>query len=405
VALFDKEGKPILNKKGEPVAITASAWLDKNQPVEQTTWVPGEPMLIKDRLVNEGGWIDRSGVTIFNQYRPPIMKSGVAMLAQRWVDHVCRVYPTDAEHIIAWLVFKVQNPQTKINHSLFLGGKQGIGKDTILEPVKHAVGPWNFQEVSPQQILGRFNGFVKSVILRVSEARDLGDVDRFALYDHLKTYTAAPPDVLRVDEKHLREHYVFNVTGLIVTSNHKSDGIYLPADDRRTYVAWSELDKEDFDEAYWKGMWGWYERDQGIAHVCTYLLALDLSGFNPKAPPPKTAAFWEIVNAGVPDENSEIRDILDGLGNPIVTTIDRIANAAQGPIAEWFADRKNRRAIRHRLEAIGYTMVPNSDADDRLWKVYGKRQAIYGRADVPAGERMKAAWQLCSSSTSYASRF
>jgi hypothetical protein len=50
-------------------------------------------------------------------------------------------------------------------------------------------------------------------------------------------------------------------------------------------------------------------------------------------------------------------------------------------------------------------MVPNSDADDRLWKVHGKRQAIYGRADVPAGERMKAAWQLCSSSTSYAPRF
>jgi hypothetical protein len=33
--------------------------------------------------------------------------------------------------------------------------------------------------------------------LRVSEARDLGDVDRS--FDHLKP-TAAPPDVLRVDE-------------------------------------------------------------------------------------------------------------------------------------------------------------------------------------------------------------
>ena len=39
-----------------------------------------------------------------------------------------------------------------------------------------------------QQVLGRFNGFLKSVILRVSEARDLGDFDRFAFYDHLKTY-------------------------------------------------------------------------------------------------------------------------------------------------------------------------------------------------------------------------
>jgi hypothetical protein len=61
---------------------------------------------------------------------------------------------------------------------------QGIGKDTILEPVKYALGPRNFQEVKPPQIIGRFNGFIKSVIVRISEARDLGDVDRYQFYDH-----------------------------------------------------------------------------------------------------------------------------------------------------------------------------------------------------------------------------
>jgi hypothetical protein len=44
----------------------------------------------------------------------------------------------------------VQRPQEKINHALVLGGAQGIGKDTLLEPVKRAVGPWNFEGVSPQ---------------------------------------------------------------------------------------------------------------------------------------------------------------------------------------------------------------------------------------------------------------
>ena len=125
-----------------------------------------------------------------------------------------------------------------------LGGNQGIGKDTVLEPVKQAVGPWNFFEVSPQHMLGRFNGFLKSVILRVNEARDLGDVNRFQFYDHMKAYTAAPPDVLRVDEKNLREHSVFNCVGVIITTNHKADGIFLPADDRRHFVAWSALSKD-----------------------------------------------------------------------------------------------------------------------------------------------------------------
>ena len=145
----------------------------------------------------------------------------------------------------------MQRPEEKINHALVLGGAQGIGKDTLLEPVKRAVGPWNFREVSPQQMLGRFNGFLKSVILRVSEARDLGDVNRFQFYDHMKAYTAAPPDVLRVDEKNLREHSVLNCRGVIITTNHKADGIYLPADDRRHFVAWSDLTKEDFDDDYW----------------------------------------------------------------------------------------------------------------------------------------------------------
>ena len=140
----------------------------------------------------------------------------------------------------------MQNPAQKINHALVLGGAQGIGKDTILEPIKDAVGPWNFHEVSPAQLLGRFTGFAKSVVLRVNEARDLGDaerVNRFTFYDHTKIYTAAPPDVLRVDEKHLREYSVINCCGVIVTTNHKADGIYLPADDRGHFLAWSDLTK------------------------------------------------------------------------------------------------------------------------------------------------------------------
>src|SRR6266851_1914763 len=100
------------------------------------------------------------------------------------MDHLLYVYPDDADHIINWLSHRVQRPHEKLNHALVLGGPQGIGKDTILEPVRNAIGPWNFKEASPKQVLGRFNAYLKSVILRISEARDLGEFDRFAFYDH-----------------------------------------------------------------------------------------------------------------------------------------------------------------------------------------------------------------------------
>jgi hypothetical protein len=140
-----------------------------------------------------------------------------------------------------------------------LGGVSGIGKDTILEPVKRAIGPWNFSEVAPGDLFQTYNGYLKSVILRISEARDLGDVNRYSFYEHTKTLMAAPPDVRRCNEKYLREHSVFNVTGVIITTNHKTDGIYLPEDDRRHYVAWSPVTKESFPNDFWQNHWRWYE--------------------------------------------------------------------------------------------------------------------------------------------------
>ena len=109
-------------------------------------------------------------------------------------DHVKLVFPNDCDHIVKWLAHRVQRAEEKINHALVLGGAQGIGKDTLLEPVKRSVGPWNTFEISPQHLLGRFNGFAKAVILRINEARDLGEMNRYQFYDHAKAYTATPPD-------------------------------------------------------------------------------------------------------------------------------------------------------------------------------------------------------------------
>jgi hypothetical protein len=201
-------------------------------------------------------------------------------------------------------------------------------------------------------LLGRFNGFLKSVILRVSEARDLGEVNRYSFYDHLKAMTAAPPDVLRIDEKHLREYCVPNVCGVVITTNHKTDGIFLPADDRRHYVAWSELTKDDFQAEYWTKLWRWYDQG-GDRHVAAYLASLDLAGFDPKAPPPKTQAFWDIVDASRAPEDAELADVLDKLNNPPALTLTDAQGAASGDFEDWLRDRKSRRQIPHRFEQCG----------------------------------------------------
>ena len=58
IQLVDKDGKPKLDGKANPVSLTAAQWLDRFQPVEQMTWAPGLPEIIEDRLLYEGGWIN-----------------------------------------------------------------------------------------------------------------------------------------------------------------------------------------------------------------------------------------------------------------------------------------------------------------------------------------------------------
>jgi hypothetical protein len=384
-----------INARIPPIAcgdkyLKASDWLDKFRPVEQMTWIPGEPMVISGRFFADGGFIKRSGITVFNQYREPIIKHGDVSEADPWVEHTHRVFGDDASHIIQWLAHRVQRPFEKINHALVLGGMQGIGKDTTLEPIKHAIGPWNFTEVSPQHMLARFNGFLKSVILRVSEARDLGEFDRFKFYDHSKAYIAAPPDVLRIDKKHLHEYSIPNVSGVIITTNHKTDGIFLPADDRRHFVAWSELNKESFEPEYWTRLWRWYSHG-GNGHVAAYLANLDLSGFDPKAPPHKTSAFWEIVDASRAPEDGEMQDAIDRLGAPNVLTLYQIISQADADFALYLKDRKNARRIPHRLEACGYVAVRDEGTKDGRWKVHGRNQTVYGKSSLPLRDRFAAA--------------
>jgi hypothetical protein len=324
-------------------------------------WAPGQEMLICGRLISEGGWIEKDGVACFNLYRPPAIEPGDAGQAGVWLDHVHKVFRDDAEHIIKWCAQRVQYPEIKINHALVLGSeKQGIGKDAILEPVKRAVGPWNFGEANPKQVLGRFNGFLKRVILRISEVRDLGDVNRYQFYDHMKAYTASPPDVVRVDEKYMHEHSISNCVGIILTTNYKSNGIYLPAEDRRHYVAWSNLAPDDFAGGYWDKLWRWYDTG-GDGHVASYLAKYDITDFDPKEPPRKTQAFWDIVDANRSPEDSELADVLDELGNPEATTLKAVINKAQPRFADWLEDRRNRRAILHRFEQCGYVPVRNPE--------------------------------------------
>jgi hypothetical protein len=269
-----------------------------------------------------------------------------------------------------------------------------------------AVDSWNFQEISPTELLTQYTPFVKAVVLRMNEAHDLGDsgrADRYALYERVKIYAAAPPDVLICVDKYIRRFYVPNVLGLIITTNHKTDGVYLPADDRRHLVAWSEHTKEEFDKEFWNERWNWLLHEGGAGHVAAYLAQRDLSAFDPCAVPRQTTAFFEIVNANHAPEDAELADALYEMGKgeerPNICSLFSIAATQRGATLEWLLDRKRRRSIPYRLERCGYIACRNPNANDGLWVINGRRQTLYAKASLKPEKRLQAAYDYVAQQT------
>ena len=111
------------------------------------------------------------------------------------------------------------------------------------------------------------------------------------------------------------------------------------------------MTKEDFTPEYWKALWGCYANG-GLRDVAAYLATLDISKFDPKAPPPKTQAFWDIVMHNQPPEDAEMADAIDALKHNDAITIPSPSGLTTAKIGvpfrtawknaatSWFATRE-----------------------------------------------------------------
>ena len=221
----------------------ASRWLDQNRAVEQMTWAPGETTVIEHRLIADGGWIPRTGCSVFNLYRAPIIEP-VSGSAAPWLDHVKRLYGSDADHVINWLAQRVQRPHEKINHALVLGRQTGHREGYVCwnrSNVRSAHG------ISPRCRRSRCSG--GSTASQISHpARERGARPRrLRPLRLLRTHEEPTRPRRRTYSASTRRTCASTASQLSPASSSRpttsTDGIYLPADDRRHFVAGPHLDR------------------------------------------------------------------------------------------------------------------------------------------------------------------
>ena len=127
-------------------------------------------------------------------------------------------------------------------------------------------------------------------------------------------YCASPPDMLTVADKNIREHPITNAVLPILTTNHLTDGLFIPPEDRRVYLAWSRAQPTKFSKEFWDA---YFLRLKGgdDEHVAAFLQARDLSKFSPGEPPIKTEAWKQAVAANRAPADAELSD-LPGCAHP-----------------------------------------------------------------------------------------
>ncbi len=400
-----------------------SAWLkriENDHVVEGSTWWPSEAKVIRDVSVGDGGVTPSPGDRLFNLYKPPCIEGGDAAQAEPWKEHVRTLFPEKAEHehLFRYAAHMVQRPEEKCNHAIVLLGKQGIGKNLLLEPLLDAVGRNNAREIEPDNVFDQFNSWKRSVAVVINEARPTSDEHRQTeFYEKLKPLAAAPPHTLPVNEKHQRAVWVMNRCRVFITTNHSSS-IHIPPDDRRMFVLRSMLPTEWAPKGYFIALGKWIE-GVGSKHVAAFLRSVDLSDFNPGAEPPKTAAWNDIVGTwrsigdgdAVAEAMRELRKPKDDsdelLPEPDVVFSKDLLDTAIGngldTKDELRALTKGPRKLERKMENLGYDIVglPKGQSEWR-YKKGGKefrcslafvKQTLSVQGDAARELVNKAGWE------------
>ena len=258
-------------KKRPPSSIAAfmNAQPDK-VCVDAIVYHPGKPRLFRDA----------AGRNVFNEWTPPIFARFPVSAAdvKPWFDHLLYVLkaPNEVELFIRWCAFLVQYPDDKPNWAWLIMSLAGVGKDTMIEPMRVALGRDNVQPFDFTKLGGAHNYFVKCKLLIASEiAQHDNTREAKANFDHFKVFTTRPPETLTVNPKRLPPYQIPNRCGVVLFSNEPNP-VAFDRSDRRLHVL-SCLDVPPRTVAYYQGLHDWLTNQDGATLIANYLEHVTLS--------------------------------------------------------------------------------------------------------------------------------
>jgi len=278
---------------------------EKTTKVYDFGYMPGSPVMMKGH----------HGELRMNRWSGFRVRPDFAEPPQPWLE-LAEYLITDEgvrEHVYDWLAYTVQHPETKINHGLLMISPiQGVGKDSLIQPIREMFGS-NYRDISSKSLDSEFTEYLlETKLLVISELDTIGH--RRSTYDTMKPLLAAPPTMLNINVKNMKQIEIDNVIQVIAFSN-KEVPVAIEDSDRRWLVykiphSREQIWSPDKFKAYYKWL-----HTVGTQRVFGWLLRRDVSAFNPGLPAPATSA--KTILARLSDARVNVlRDMIEAYAYP-----------------------------------------------------------------------------------------
>jgi uncharacterized protein DUF5906 len=285
--------------------------------------------------------------------------------ARAFEDHLSWLTREEPEHrdwARQWCAYPLQHPGAKLHQAFVIQGDQHAGKSLFGITLGEIYGgdrPGSyFRAINSRMLRGSFNPFAYKA--RLTLGNEITGSDRRSDADNLKDMIDRK--TVEVNRKHQPQITVKDCCNYIFTSNH-GDALYLedPNGDRRYFVVHVS---GTIPQALADRVWALGHTPEGRSALLCHLLNVDLTGFDPHGPAPRTRAQANMFEDSGSDLDSYIRGVIDFTnqgGRPEVITAEMLTREYND---KW--DRSVAvKAVGHSLKRAGARRLPKVRLADR----------------------------------------
>ena len=345
---------------------------------------PGQPLLYPE----DGRYF----VNLYND--PPDLIVPTAQEAALFADFWDYLFPLPEDkefggYLLQFYAHVVQRPSVKITSApLMVSKENGTGKTTAMYDIPSAlVGRRNSRKVTNKVLRSQFSDFIAGVhFLHFDEVHINGKWDSDDTANSLKDLVTG--DTVEVHPKGLKSYNITNRLFITSTSNYE-DAMTMPSQNERRWGVYYLTPRRGYTEtqkrAYFKTLHSFLRGPRGPGVLRYIFSQIDLTGFDPTAPPPVTAAKIKMIGHSQSTEVQIIMDAIEENMGPFIKdvfTTDEVALFLQNETNKTYPSMVTRGLIQRAIPEVKCVkQIRQGNGHTRVWAHRNVQQWLDAKPD------------------------